>query len=239
MLDCSASHQSSQDRVDAHMGDAWRTPDQILGPFFPQGRKATASGDLTSTKGRHERAQGEIVEVRGRVVDRDDTVCGARLIVWQANSFGRYAHANDSNPAPLDPSFSGFAEILTDQDGAYRFKTVKPGAYPAGADWMRPPHIHFEVHGRSERLITQMYFAGEPLDASDRILMSAWPGSTDRGTPSADGQARSPRLEFRHFPHARLMSDGVAAPRRRAALSPRRPSCRQGPKGASWQASVG
>jgi protocatechuate 3,4-dioxygenase beta subunit len=156
------------------MGDVRRTPDQILGPFFPQGRTPTASGDLTSTKGRQGRAQGEIVEVRGRIVDRDGKPArGARFIIWQANSFGRYAHANDSNPAPLDPSFSGFAEIMTDQDGAYRFKTVKPGAYPAGADWLRAPHIHFEVHGRSERLITQMYFAGEPLNASDRILMSA------------------------------------------------------------------
>jgi protocatechuate 3,4-dioxygenase beta subunit len=156
------------------MGDGRRTPDQILGPFFPQGHEPTAGGDLTSTKGRPGRAHGETVEVKGRIVNRDGRpVRGARLIVWQANSFGRYAHANDPNPAPLDPSFIGFAEFLSDQDGAYRFKTVKPGAYPAGPDWMRPPHIHFEVHGRSERLITQMYFAGELLNASDPILMSA------------------------------------------------------------------
>jgi protocatechuate 3,4-dioxygenase, beta subunit len=156
------------------MADGRRTPDQILGPFFPQGHKPTASGDLTLTRGRQGCAQGEIVEVRGHIFNREGMpVRGARLIVWQANSFGRYAHSNDSNPAPLDPSFIGFAEILSDRVGAYWFKTVKPGAYPAGPDWMRPPHIHFEVHGHSERLITQMYFAGEALNTTDRILMSA------------------------------------------------------------------
>src|SRR5205085_12438087 len=107
-------------------------------------------------------------------VNRDGVpVSGARLVVWQANSFGRYAHPNDFNPAPLDTCFDGFGEILSDLDGAYRIKTVKPGAYPAGPDWMRPPHIHFEVLGKFERLVTQMYFPGEPLNACDRLLNSA------------------------------------------------------------------
>jgi protocatechuate 3,4-dioxygenase, beta subunit len=151
-----------------------RTPDQILGPYFPVGPKPAPNGDLTAIAGREGSPRGEIIEVVGRVVNRDSVpVYGAKLIVWQANSFGRYAHPNDFNPAPLDTNFDGFGEILSDRDGAYRIKTVKPGAYPAGPDWMRPPHIHFEVRGKFERLITQMYFAGEPLNACDRILMSA------------------------------------------------------------------
>jgi protocatechuate 3,4-dioxygenase, beta subunit len=77
------------------------------------------------------------------------------------------------NPAPLDPNFVGCVGIRCGDDGIYRIKTIKPGAYPAGPDWMRPPHIHFEVHGHFERLVTQMYFPGEPLNAHDRLLNSA------------------------------------------------------------------
>ena len=76
-----------------------------------------------------------------------EPVGGVGVTIWQANCFGRYAHANDSNPAPLDPNFVGCVGIRCGDDGIYRIKTIKPGAYPAGPDWMRPPHIHFEVHG--------------------------------------------------------------------------------------------
>ena len=100
-------------------------------------------------------------------------VRGVPVTIWQANTFGRYVHVNDPNPAPLDPHFVGCVGIRSDDDGIYRIKTVKPGAYPAGPDWMRPPHIHFEVHGRFERLITQMYFPHEPLNTSDRLLNAA------------------------------------------------------------------
>jgi len=148
-----------------------RTPDQILGPFFPLGLRPDTQGDLTIVEGGH--AQGEIIEVTGRVLDdKGKPVAGAKLTIWQANSFGRYRHPNDLNPAPLDPNFEGFSTIRSGADGAYRLTTVKPGPYPVGPDWMRAPHIHFEVQGQFERLITQMYFPGEPLNASDRLLMS-------------------------------------------------------------------
>jgi protocatechuate 3,4-dioxygenase, beta subunit len=150
-----------------------RTPHQILGPFFPVTSKPATQGDLTTVEGVEGHAQGEIIEVIGRVLDlRREPVRGARLTIWQANSFGRYLHPNDSNPAPLDPNFEGFTTIRSGNDGAYRIKTVKPGPYPVGPDWMRAPHIHLEVQGQFERLITQMYFPGEPLNASDRLLMS-------------------------------------------------------------------
>ena len=151
-----------------------RTPDQILGPYFPIGHRPTAQGDLTTIKGAGGHAQGEIIEVTGRILDlHGEPVRGVRLTIWQANSFGRYAHANDSNPAPLDPNFAGCAGIRSNDHGVYRIKTVKPGAYPAAPEWMRPPHIHFEVHGRFERLVTQMYFPDEPLNAYDRLLNAA------------------------------------------------------------------
>jgi protocatechuate 3,4-dioxygenase beta subunit len=151
-----------------------RTPHQILGPFFPVDSKPTTQGDLTIVEGIVGHAQGEIIEVTGRVLDlQRKPVRGAKLTIWQANTFGRYVHPNDSNPAPLDPNFVGFATIRSGDDGAYRLKTVKPGPYPVGPDWMRAPHIHLEVEGQYERLVTQMYFPGEPLNARDRLLMSA------------------------------------------------------------------
>jgi protocatechuate 3,4-dioxygenase, beta subunit len=150
------------------------TPHQILGPYFPTVESPIATDDLTVVDGIAGHAQGEIIVVEGRVLNRaGEPVEGARLVIWQANSFGRYAHPNDSNPAPLDASFVGFAEIISRSDGEYRFSTVKPGTYPAGSNRIRPPHIHFEVQGKFDRLITQMYFPGESLNACDPLLLSA------------------------------------------------------------------
>jgi protocatechuate 3,4-dioxygenase beta subunit len=151
-----------------------RTPDQILGPYFPTEHTPASQDDLTSVKGIEGLAQGEIIEVTGRVLNLDgEPVRGVALTIWQANTHGRYAHSNDANPAPLDPNFVGCVEIRSNDDGIYRIKTIKPGAYPAGPDWMRPPHIHFEVQGQFERLVTQMYFPDEPLNARDRLLNAA------------------------------------------------------------------
>jgi protocatechuate 3,4-dioxygenase beta subunit len=151
-----------------------RTPDQILGPFFPLKRAHTGQCDLTAIGGANGVAQGEVIEVRGRVLNcNGDPVPGADLTIWQANALGRYMHPADANPSPLDPNFAGSTDIRSDEDGGYRIRTVKPGAYPAGTDWMRPPHIHFEVQGKFERLITQMYFPDDPLNARDRLLNSA------------------------------------------------------------------
>jgi protocatechuate 3,4-dioxygenase beta subunit len=84
---------------------------------------------------------------------------------------GRYTHPSDPNPAPLDPNFDGFAAQSTDAEGRFRFKTIKPGAYPTGVEgWTRPPHIHFDVTGRTDRLVTQVYFPGEPLNDMDQLL---------------------------------------------------------------------
>jgi protocatechuate 3,4-dioxygenase, beta subunit len=151
-----------------------RTPEQNLGPFFPVRIRAAVSSDLTAIDGGNAPAQGEIVEVTGRILNLDgEPVRGARLTIWQANSFGRYRHDNDHNVAPLDPNFGGYARIRSNDDGSYAIKTIKPGAYPVAQEWMRPPHIHFEVQGRFERLVTQMYFPGEALNERDRLLAAA------------------------------------------------------------------
>lgn len=150
-----------------------RTSDQILGPFYPLTEPVKGS-DLTVVPGRPGRAQGQILRLTGRVLDRTGApVRGGTLKIWQANTFGRYAHPNDDNPAPLDPAFEGFAEVTTDGDGVYNLRTIKPGAYPTGPTTVRPSHIHFEVLGKRERLITQLYFAGDPHHDKDRWLQSS------------------------------------------------------------------
>jgi protocatechuate 3,4-dioxygenase beta subunit len=155
-----------------------RTPDQILGPFYPVVKPLHQGADLTIIPGKPGRAAGQVIHVMGRVVNSNgQPVQGARVEIWQANTHGRYTHPSDTNPAPLDPHFDGFAVLTTDAQGRYRIKTIKPGAYPAGPDArMRPPHLHFDVTGKSNRLVTQMYFAGEPLNANDPFLQGAGPG---------------------------------------------------------------
>jgi len=109
-----------------------RTPDQILGPFYPLSELPRTS-DLTRVPGRSGRAEGQVINVMGRVLNlAGEPVRNAKVEVWQANTHGRYTHPSDPNPAPLDPNFEGSALLATDSEGRYRFKTIKPTAYPAG-----------------------------------------------------------------------------------------------------------
>ena len=150
-----------------------RTPEQILGPFYPL-TELPQTSDLTTVSGRPGRAEGQVLNVMGRVLSlAGEPVRNARVEVWQANAHGRYVHPSDTNPAPLDPNFEGSAVLTTDTDGRYRFKTIKPAAYPAGPDLVRPAHIHFQVSGRQDRLVTQMYFEGDPYNEKDPFLNSA------------------------------------------------------------------
>jgi protocatechuate 3,4-dioxygenase beta subunit len=150
-----------------------RTPGQILGPFYPLS-KMPQTTDLTRVPGRNGRAAGQVLNVMGRVLNvAGDPVRDATVEIWQANSYGRYTHPSDSNPAPLDPNFDGSAILTTDGHGRYHFKTIKPAAYPAGPDLIRPAHIHFQVSGRQDRLVTQMYFENDPYNEEDRFLNSA------------------------------------------------------------------
>ena len=150
------------------------TPRQSEGPFYPVREQRDTDADMTLIEGHSERAVGEVVEVAGRVLDEDgNPVPDALVDVWQANSYGRYAHERDRNPAPLDANFQGWATLQTDAEGRYSFRTIKPGAYPVRPGWTRPPHIHFKVARRGyHELTTQMYFAGDPLNERDLLLQS-------------------------------------------------------------------
>ena len=147
------------------------TPHQALGPFYPDLKPLDQDADLTLITGQSTRAQGQLLHLMGQVLNlKGEPIAGARVEIWQANTHGRYNHPGDGNPAPLDANFQGFAEQRTDAQGRYRFKTIKPGAYPAGPDWVRPPHIHFVVTHKKQRLVTQMYFPGEALNEKDFLL---------------------------------------------------------------------
>ena len=149
-----------------------QTPEQVLGPFYPVLKGIDRGSDLTAIPGRPGRAQGQVIYVLGRVINlKGEPLRGAKVEIWQANTHGRYVHPSDTNSAPLDHAFEGYGAQLTDGEGRYRFKTIRPGAYPTGVgDWIRPPHIHFDVMGRVNRLVTQMYFDGDALNDKDRIL---------------------------------------------------------------------
>jgi protocatechuate 3,4-dioxygenase beta subunit len=153
------------------------TPRVDMGPFYPMLKPLDKDADLSRIAGSKTRAAGKIVHVTGRIVnEKGEPVRGAKIEIWQANAEGRYSHPADPNTAPIDPNFQGYAVITTDAEGRYRFKTVKPGAYPATADWLRPPHIHLDVSGKTDRLVTQMFFPDEPLNAKDRILLDLGSG---------------------------------------------------------------
>ncbi len=151
------------------------TLSEVTGPVYGHGRIGELDNDLTR---QHEgEPLGERIIVTGRVLDGDGRPVRNSLIeVWQANAAGRYVHQGDRHPAPLDPNFTGAGRCLTDNEGRYRFVTVKPGAYPwknHDNAW-RPAHIHFSLFGPAfaTRLVTQMYFPGDPLFDYDPIFQS-------------------------------------------------------------------
>jgi len=148
---------------------------ELWAPVFGPQDVDPLEADLTIT----ERGEplGERIVVRGRVTDGEGRPVRRQLVeIWQANSAGRYIHKRDQHPAPLDPNFTGAGRCLTDDDGTFEFVTIKPGPYP----WKnhhnawRPAHIHFSLFGTdfTQRLVTQMYFPGDPLFALDPIYQS-------------------------------------------------------------------
>jgi protocatechuate 3,4-dioxygenase beta subunit len=152
-------------------------PENMKGPSFMKSELRDLDADLTKNAKKSHDPIGERIVVIGQVKDEyDRPVRNCLIEIWQANSAGRYIHREELHDAPLDPNFHGAGMTLTDDNGFYKFTTIKPGAYPWGnhKNAWRPAHIHFSLIGRGfvDRLITQMYFEGDPLFAYDPIFNS-------------------------------------------------------------------
>jgi protocatechuate 3,4-dioxygenase beta subunit len=148
-------------------------PSELTGPQQLLRRLSPVRGDLAGYGDR--RAIGQLIHIRARVVDEDGApVSGAMVEIWHCNAAGKYIHPNDTNDAPADPNFYGAARMVAADDGFIELRTIKPAAYPVPdtGGWWRPPHVHFSVWGRVwlSRLVTQMFFPGEPLNEHDAIL---------------------------------------------------------------------
>ena len=150
-----------------------QTHSELTGPQNLARRLGSVRGDLAGHGAK--RALGQLIHLRTRVVDEDGApVPGAVVEVWHCNAAGKYIHPNDTNDAPADPNFYGAARLVAGDSGLIELRTIKPAAYPVPdtAGWWRPPHVHFSVWGRVwlSRLVTQMFFPGDPLNDSDAIL---------------------------------------------------------------------
>ncbi|HLC02157.1 MAG TPA: protocatechuate 3,4-dioxygenase subunit beta [Anaerolineales bacterium] len=151
-----------------------QTLSELTGPVFGYDDVRELDSDLTRNAVVNGEPLGERILVVGRVLDENDRPVRQALIeIWQTNSTGRYIHQADQHPAPLDPNFTGAGRCLTNDNGEYRFVTIRPGAYPwrNHENAWRPAHIHFSVFGTNflSRLVTQMYFPGDPLLPLDPI----------------------------------------------------------------------
>ena len=161
------------------------TLSELTGPVYGQESVGRLDADLTRNGARNGEPLGERIVVTGRVLDeRGRPVPNTLVEVWQANAAGRYVHKVDQHDAPLDPNFVGGGRCATDSEGRYRFYTVKPGAYPWGnhPNAWRPNHVHFSLFGPSylTRLVTQMYFPGDPLLDLDPIFLGTPPKARER-----------------------------------------------------------
>jgi len=154
-----------------------QTLSELTAPVYGHDDVQPLDNDLTKNAVVNGEPIGERIIVVGRVLDEDERpVPNALIEIWQANSAGRYIHKNDQHDAPLDPNFKGAGRVLTNERGEYRFITIKPGAYPWSNHYnaWRPAHIHFSIFGTAfiSRLVTQMYFPGDPLHKLDPIMNS-------------------------------------------------------------------
>lgn len=151
------------------------TVSELTGPVFDSSAVTPEDADLTRNAGTGGEALGQRIIVTGQVLDENGAPVSRALIeVWHANAGGRYIHRRDDWPAPLDPNFLGIGRCLTNEDGEYRFLTIRPGAYPwrNHENAWRPAHIHFSVLAPAwqQRLVTQMYFPDDPLLDRDPIF---------------------------------------------------------------------
>ncbi len=145
------------------------TPAQTEGPFCPTKFPADIDNDLVQIRGADARAEGIVTHITGRILGRDGKpIANARVEIWQCDQRGNYIHPEGgSGKGARDRAFQGFGSAISNADGMYRFRTIRPVAYPG-----RTPHIHFSVAAGRTKLVTQMYVAGEPLNAGDGLYRS-------------------------------------------------------------------
>ncbi|HEV3332439.1 MAG TPA: protocatechuate 3,4-dioxygenase subunit beta [Bryobacteraceae bacterium] len=151
------------------------TLSERTGPTELEARLPIGDGDLSCAVAGGPRAMGQLISVSGHVTDEDGApLTGAVIEIWQANAAGKYVHELDRHEAPIDPHFIGEGRLVTDAEGQYQFRSIKPGAYPVMESdwWWRPPHIHFSIFGPTwmNRFVTQIFFPGEPLNESDLLF---------------------------------------------------------------------
>jgi len=186
---------------------------ELRGPVFGVTDVTPLDADLTAQHTGE--PLGERITVTGRVLDRAGRPVRGQLVeIWQANAAGRYAHQRDRHPAPLDPNFAGAGRCLTDADGRYQFTTIQPGPYPwrNHRNAWRPAHIHFSLFGAAfaQRLITQMYFPGDPLFPYDPILQSVTDDAArDRLVSTYDHDLSAPEFSLGY--RWDIVLDGPAA----------------------------
>jgi protocatechuate 3,4-dioxygenase beta subunit len=174
------------------------TLSEVTGPLFSHNELGPLDNDLILNYAKTGEPIGERIIVHGRVLDGGGRpVPNALIEIWQANAGGRYRHRNDTYLAPIDPNFGGCGRMLTDAEGRYAFRTVKPGAYPFrnNLNSWRPAHIHFSMFGSgfAQRLITQLYFEGDPLIPRDQIIATIPdPAAVDRLVAKLDMDAAVP-----------------------------------------------
>ncbi|HWJ41722.1 MAG TPA: protocatechuate 3,4-dioxygenase subunit alpha [Candidatus Limnocylindrales bacterium] len=150
-----------------------QTPSQTIGPFFKPAMIQSGQESLVTSKSR-----GERVTLEGRVLDGEAApVSDAMIELWQANADGRYDHPDDSQEKLIDPEFHGFGRAATDERGRFRFYTIKPGSVPGRGNLLQAPHINVSIFARGllKRLVTRIYFPGDPLNAADAVLNTIAP----------------------------------------------------------------
>lgn len=169
------------------------TPAQTPGPYYPQSLPAERDNDLVQVAGRPA-ALGTVAQLSGAVLDTQGRPLSAVLVeIWQCDANGRYHHPGDTGQQAFDPGFQGYGQFTTGADGVYRFRTIRPVAYPG-----RTPHIHFRLSGGgTERLVTQLYVAGDPGNARDSLFNANAAQSRERLTTPFAPRAGSGELEAR------------------------------------------
>jgi len=194
-----------------------QTLSERTGPQAVTRRLAPVRADLAGEGAT--RAIGQLMHLNVRVVDEDGApVPGAVVELWHCNAAGKYIHENDTHDAPADPNFHGAARVVTGESGAFTLRSIKPAAYPVpdSGRWWRPPHVHFSVWGKVwlSRLVTQMFFPGEPLNAWDRILNGVVDGEARerciaRQVPVSEGPPDALAFDFEMVVRGRRAAPGL------------------------------